>query len=44
MKISFENNMNNLKKQLLVLPRTTVRGHESAALLRGGECCFYKLF
>jgi hypothetical protein len=27
--------MNNFKKQLLVLPRTTVRGYKDAALLRG---------
>jgi hypothetical protein len=33
--ISFQNNMDNLKKQLLVLPRTTVRGYENAARLRG---------
>jgi len=27
--------MNNLEKQLLVIPRTTVRGYENAAWLRG---------
>ena len=40
----FKNNRNNFKKQLLDLPRTTVRGCKNAAWLRGVKMsCFYKL-